>query len=105
MDFTSVVINNGFNDFVVTTNEGPGQTGSISNVPIFAGVLNTITVMGTTHGQATYGGSATFVPDAIPEASTWAMMMIGFGGIGGTIRYRRRKSVAAPPNSRTIAYT
>ncbi|SIO07613.1 PEP-CTERM protein-sorting domain-containing protein [Parasphingorhabdus marina DSM 22363] len=31
-------------------------------------------------------------PPAIPEPGTWAMMIIGFGAIGGAMRSRRRKS-------------
>ena len=34
---------------------------------------------------------ASFTPNAIPEASTWTMMVIGFAGLGG-IGYYRRKS-------------
>lgn len=32
------------------------------------------------------------VISAIPEPATWGMMMIGFGMIGATARYRRRRS-------------
>jgi hypothetical protein len=64
-----------------------------SDVDIFANALNTLTIRGTAHGNAFYNGSASFAPTAVPEASTWAMMLIGFGGIGGAIRYRRRKAV------------
>ena len=28
---------------------------------------------------------------AVPEAGTWAMMLIGFGGVGFAMRYRRPK--------------
>ncbi|MEL6874280.1 MAG: PEPxxWA-CTERM sorting domain-containing protein [Pseudomonadota bacterium] len=37
---------------------------------------------------------ASFVapPPAIPEPGTWAMMIIGFGAIGGAMRSRRRKA-------------
>ncbi len=41
-------------------------------------------------GAAT--GSGTFNVSAVPEPSTWAMMLLGFAGIG-FITYRRRKSV------------
>jgi hypothetical protein len=31
---------------------------------------------------------------AVPEPSTWAMMLVGFGGIGATMRRRRRQTLA-----------
>jgi hypothetical protein len=39
---------------------------------------------------------ARFTPSAapVPEASSWAMMMLGFGGIGLTMRRRRRPALA-----------
>ena len=37
---------------------------------------------------ATQGG-------AVPEPATWAMMLIGFGAAGVSLRYRRRKTVLA----------
>jgi len=29
-------------------------------------------------------------PGAVPEVSTWAMMLLGFGGLGAMLRRRRR---------------
>jgi hypothetical protein len=31
----------------------------------------------------------------VPEPSTWAMMIVGFAGLGLAIRSRRRKALAA----------
>ena len=39
---------------------------------------------------ASVGSSFTFAAGAVPEASTWAMMMVGFGMMGFGLR--RRKS-------------
>jgi len=36
----------------------------------------------------------TFTPGAVPEPSTWAMMLLGFGGIGIAMRRRRRSPLA-----------
>lgn len=33
---------------------------------------------------------------AVPEPATWAMMLLGFGGVGATLRFRRRKTAALP---------
>ena len=51
---------------------------------------------GSVIGQA-YGGyydEQLYVRSAVPEASTWALMMVGFAGLGSVIR-RRRASIAA----------
>lgn len=37
----------------------------------------------------------TGLPGAVPEASTWAMMIIGFGFVGGQVRSRRRNRKCA----------
>lgn len=34
-------------------------------------------------------------PGAVPEPATWAMMIGGFGMVGGTMRYRRRKTTVS----------
>jgi hypothetical protein len=40
-------------------------------------------------------GEITRVSSAVPEPSTWAMMLIGFGGMGYSMRFRRRRDAAA----------
>ncbi|TCP33592.1 PEPxxWA-CTERM sorting domain-containing protein [Sphingomonas sp. BK235] len=55
------------------------------------------------HGRQDQGGilfddvsvTAAGAPGAVPEPATWAMMLIGFAGIGQALR-RRRTAVAAP---------
>lgn len=50
--------------------------------------------------STTNGGFADFkqlrlvlaTPNAVPEPATWAMMLLGFGGIGVTMRRRRRNA-------------
>jgi hypothetical protein len=54
--------------------------------------LNNITIRGTASGNVAYGGSITFVPNAVPEPATWAMMLVGFGMVGSAMRYRRRST-------------
>jgi len=55
-------------------------------LPITANVLNTLEIVGSVKGINGYSGNLTFA--AVPEASTWAMMLVGFGAIGAG--YRRR---------------
>lgn len=42
-------------------------------------------------GIATFNG----ISGAVPEPATWAMMLLGFGGIGYSMRRRRRKTAIA----------
>jgi hypothetical protein len=107
LDITSVLINgtifasellkdaNGVQCFV----EGVGTCGateqfSASNVPITGGQLNTIVVTGTSRGNGSYGGNLTFTPTAVPEPATWALMFLGFAGIGWTLRRKRSGALA-----------
>jgi hypothetical protein len=48
---------------------------------------------GTSGGSGALTGNVT-ITSAIPEAGTWAMMLLGFGAIGLTIRSRRRPALA-----------
>jgi PEP-CTERM motif len=53
------------------------------------------TTFDTTDGPYSGGGGvyvwAVFTP-SVPEPSTWAMMLLGFGVIGGALRYGRRSA-------------
>jgi hypothetical protein len=115
-DITSVVFNNGVSDFMATlvlrdatgavcttrdTAPGGGTCGAseswaLNNVPIFSGNLDTLTVSGLSRGQGSYGGNLTFTPrGAVPEPATWAMMILGFAGIGWQLRRKRSSSALA----------
>ena len=59
----------------------PGVTGFNANVDNFA--------FRTDAGTTRYN-FATSAVAAVPEPGTWAMMLVGFGAIGGTLRRRRR---------------
>ena len=39
-------------------------------------------------------GTPTTPPPVVPEPATWAMMLMGFGAVGFTLRRRRRTSIA-----------
>jgi hypothetical protein len=70
---------------------GAGETFQRNDVPILAGMENTITVSGITRGLGSYGGNLTFFPvqATVPEPATWAMMLIGFGAVGFSLRRKR----------------
>ena len=115
-DLTSVVFNNGVQDFMATlvlrdasgnvcttrdTAPGGGTCGAseswaLNNVPIFSGNIDTLTVQGLSRGNGSYGGNLTFTPNgAVPEPATWAMMILGFAGIGFQLRRKRSSSSIA----------
>lgn len=90
--FNSVTFNNGMNLFVVPISAiGAGSLAAISNVPIFSGNVNTLSVNYSATGNASYGGNLTFVPNVpgVPEPMTWALMLLGFGAVGFALRRRR----------------
>ncbi len=92
IDFTSVVFNNGVSDYfgTVTNVAGGDSKATVSGVPIISGNLNTVTVTGkVVTAPASYGGNLSFTP--VPEPTTWAMMLVGFGLVGFALR--RRQSV------------
>lgn len=66
------------------------QKFSASNLPITAGVANTLVISGLSRGLGQYSGTLTFLPSAVPEPGTWAMMLLGFGAVGFAMRRRRR---------------
>jgi len=76
---------------------GAGETFQRNDVLISAGDLNTITVTGLSRGlSGSYGGNLTFTPTrtAVPEPATWAMMLLGFAGIGWQLRRRGNTALA-----------
>lgn len=86
----------------VTPSGGPGCDGTASYCPFtptgiaFAGTAESVVFSGTADYIAfdniTLGAS---VPTgAVPEPSTWAMMVLGFAGLG-FLTYRRRNQSSA----------
>ena len=78
-----------------TTNTPTTDQWSAINVPIHFGALNTITINGLSRGQGHYAGTAEFTPVAgpVPEPATWAMMLLGFGAVGFSIRRKRKTAL------------
>ena len=50
---------------------------------------------GTSSGASSSGGDTPGVPSAVPEPSTWAMIILGFGCIGGILRLAGRRLARA----------
>lgn len=70
---------------------GVNELYQIIKLPVLAGI-STLTVNGSAQQLGTYSGSFTF---AVPEPQTWALMILGFGVIGYSLRRRQSKVAVA----------
>jgi hypothetical protein len=86
IDFTSVMLN-GTNFLVSST--GNVEFRSLQNLLLTPGGNNILSVAGLSGGAASYAGTLSFA--AVPEPSTWLMMILGIGLAG--LGLRRRQSV------------
>ena len=81
----------GFNDFFVTLQFADAE--SLGNPQLFQNAVG----LGTAYSVTTDPNSAFFAQtgsvSAVPEPSTWAMMLLGFAGIG-FMAYRRKSKPA-----------
>ncbi|WP_081645223.1 FxDxF family PEP-CTERM protein [Sphingomonas phyllosphaerae] len=92
LDFTSVLVN-GIAANLTVTSGGAFEVAFAQGIPITANKLNTIEVNGVSRGNGAYGGQATFSPTAaVPETATWALMIVGFGVMGYSLRRRQTGS-------------
>jgi hypothetical protein len=74
---------------------GVGNGGCPGNCTNFNALADNIALT-TTSGSRSYNFAASSVA-AVPEPATWAMMLIGFGGMGVSMRRNRRRSAANIP--------
>lgn len=94
INFTSVTING--HEFSLSR-QGRRDNGFLDDVLVQAGQQEMI-VRGTSNGNGSYGGVLSFAAaqtGGVPEPASWALMIVGFGGIGATLRGKRRQALAA----------
>ena len=87
IDFTSVLLNGtAFN----LSAHGQTEGGNLLNQALLANnMLSVSGIAGTTAGaDAAFSGTLSFAR-AVPEPATWAMMLIGFGAAGVSLRRKR----------------
>lgn len=89
INFSSVLLNG--TAFSLTPN-GTVEFGALQMLFTPAG-LNTLTVNGFSGGNGSFAGTISFIPAAaVPEPGTWALLLLGFAGIGLSMR-RSKPSV------------
>lgn len=87
IDFTSVLLNG--TAFTLSPT-GTFEMGTLAAISLMAGANNTLTVNGTNTGNSAFAGTLTFAAQsAVPEPGTWAMMLLGFGAVGFSMRRKR----------------
>lgn len=72
--------------------------GPVTSIDVFA--LDQFLNIGTSGGSLTLSQSSnisfsSFIGGGVPEPSSWAMMLLGFGAIGVSLRRRRKTEMAA----------
>ena len=84
-------------DPIASMPTNPTGSTSIAYNPVqLANGSYTIAVSGTTATTQAIGSSISFTAaPSVPEAATWAMMVVGFGVAGAGMRSSRRKNVLA----------
>lgn len=92
IDFDTVTLNGVKFDLSPT---GQFESGHINNQPVTSGT-QTLVVTGKSGGNGSFGGTISFeLASAVPEPAAWALMIMGFGGVGAALR-RRRQTAFSP---------
>ena len=89
IDFTSVTLNGTSFDIASTGNV---EFRFLQGLAISPGI-QTLGISGISGGNGSYAGTFSVATlAAIPEPASWALMLIGFGAVGSTLRRRRREN-------------
>lgn len=93
IDFTSITLDSIY-AFTQVSFDPSTETWALLSPAVLGDGGHTIEVIGSLHGETgSYAG--TLNVQAVPEPATWAMMLLGFGAIGLSLRSRRRQPALA----------
>ena len=94
VDFTSAILSGlgGPYNLVEIEDDGTNEFWRLANPITLDPSTYTLTINGTNSSAGSLGGSITII--AVPEPTTWLMMLIGFGGVGFALRRRRQPHIA-----------
>lgn len=91
IDFTSVALN-GVNFNTIAT--GTQEFRNLLNQTLQPGGNNVISVAGTSGGNASFRGTISFSSiAAVPEPTTWMLMLIGMAGVGLSMRRKAKQTL------------
>ncbi|WP_205214934.1 MULTISPECIES: FxDxF family PEP-CTERM protein [Sphingomonas] len=94
LNFNSVVLNNSVSNYSFNIANGVFDSASREMIPLIANATNVLTINGTTFGDASYSGTLSFgATPAVPEPATWALMLLGFGAVGFSMRRRNSQQL------------
>ena len=102
VDFTSAIVSGlgGPYNLVEINDDGINEFWRLVNPITLDPSTYMLTINGNNSGAGSLGGSITIRPaavpnpqGAIPEPSTWMMMLIGFGAVGFAMRRRQRPTL------------
>ena len=92
IDFSTVTFNGvNFNNLLGT---GTQELRNLLNQSVVPGATNRISVNGTTGGDAAFNGTIQFASmAAVPEPTTWMLMLMGMAGIGFSMRRKEKQTL------------
>jgi hypothetical protein len=93
--FTGATLAGGAGNLVINNAGNPLSTVYVFNAPIPLG-MNTLTFTGNlANGASSSTASGTLSLAPVPEPTTWALMILGFGAVGSAMRRRASKVQSA----------
>jgi len=97
--FTTVTLNG---TPLAISQSGVVDTRSLVNASVTSGPQQLVVAGNVNPGSpvngpfnGAFGGSLSFAPGGVPEPASWALMIMGFGGLGAVLRTKRRSPIAA----------